>query len=60
MCKTRFGSQGVILYGFKAKQIEKTFIAFETPSPPLMAKVMKNDHFFIPPLYVISIVEYTS
>ena len=60
MHKTRFGSQGVILYGFKAKQIEKNLYCIRDPSPPLRAKVMKNDHFFIPPLYVISIVEYTS
>ena len=31
LCKTRFGSQGVILDGFKAKKNEKTLMALETP-----------------------------
>ena len=40
MCKMRFGSHGVILDGFKQTKIE-------TRPPPLMAKVMKNFHFFL-------------
>ena len=47
MCKPRFCSQGVIPDGFETKKVKekKTLKALETP-PPLMAKVMKNYHFF--------------
>ena len=46
MCKTRFGSQGVILDGFYyKKKWKKTLRALATP--PLIAKVMINDHFLL-------------
>ena len=44
MCKTRLGSQGVILDGFSAKN-EKTLMELESPPPPFMENSIKNFHF---------------
>ena len=46
MCKTRFGNQGVILDFFKC--LKKTLMTLVTPPSPIMATVMKNNHFFQP------------
>ena len=47
MCKTRFGSQGVILDGF-LKKFEEKNLNGTRDTPPSMAKVMKNDQFLYP------------
>ena len=40
MCKTRFGSQGVILYGFKAKQIVTTVVCGNFASKTLVTEFL--------------------
>ena len=45
MCKTRFGSQGVMLNGFKPYNEEKNFKERETP-PPFMKNSIENFLFF--------------
>ena len=43
MCKIRFGSQGVILDGFKHFFLQNTLMARETP--PFMANAILSFHF---------------
>ena len=45
MCKTRFGRQGMILDGFKAKKKEKNINGTQDPLPPLMANAIKKFPF---------------
>ena len=46
MCKKRFGSQEVILDGFKQqKKIKKNLIDAQDPPLPFMANTIKNFHF---------------
>ena len=45
MCKTRFGSQGVIPDVFLQDFVfEKTLMAREIPPPPFMANAIENFH----------------
>ena len=46
MCKTRFGSQGVILDGFKQKNEKNLNGSREPPSPFFMANANRNFHSF--------------
>ena len=46
MCKTRFGSQGVILDGLKQKSEKNLNGSREPPSPFFMANANRNFHSF--------------
>ena len=56
MCKTRFGSQGVILDGFKHFFFKNGNDTRDQP-PPFMANVILNFHFLILPLLYLYIVK---
>ena len=46
MCKTRFGSQGVILDGVLKKIKKKNLMTPKTPPLPVNGKVTEYDLFF--------------